>query len=265
MKQELGLAPVAAVVFGSGLGTGWQASAKFSREIPYEKIPHFSGVAVKGHEGSLALSPGDNGRGISLLALHGRRHFYEGIPPWEVVFPIRVLAGWGVKHLILTNASGSLNPKLKPGKLVMLKDHINLMGMNPLIGPNMASQGPRFPSLQQLYQNPLSRRVKKLAGAAKVNLSQGVYVAISGPSYETPAEVKAYRKLGGDLVGMSTVPEAITATHGGMMVTALAAVTNSCIQPSGDPNHDAVLKNAQKVDRDLTKLLLRLQQEGIKS
>ena len=264
-QKRLGPPPEVAVVFGSGLGAGWQARGKVERRLAYAKIPHFTPVAVKGHAGSLGLSPRGNSRSLSLLSLQGRRHYYEGLDPWEVVFPIRALAAWGVKRLVLTNASGSLNPRLRPGSLVALKDHINLMGFNPLMGPNLKEFGPRFPSLQNLYENPWTRRIKQVAKTCGLKMASGIYVAISGPSYETPAEVAAFRKLGGDLVGMSTVPEAIVAAHSGMEVAALAAVTNSCVVKGPAPNHEAVLRHAKKVDDQLTKLLLRLQREGIKS
>ena len=169
---------------------------------------------------------------------------------------------WGVKRLVLTNAAGSLRPRLKTGRLARISDHINLVGGNPLRGPNLDFLGPRFPSLDAAYENPFSQSLAKVARGLKMELPKGVYVGIAGPSYETQAEIRAYRVLGGDLVGMSTVYEAIAATHAGMQVAALSAVTNSCSK-KGPLDHKEVLKNARQMDGMLAKLLRTLLDKGL--
>jgi len=245
-------------VFGSGLGKKFLEQRSPQKSLTFSQIPHFGEVGVKGHQGKVHLIGTKKKRGNRLLILEGRRHFYEGIPPEELIFPYRVLAQWGLKRILLTNASGSLRKNLRVGNLVWIKDHINFMGINPLEGPNLENLGPRFPSLYKCYQNPLSEKIRKIARGLSISLSGGVYVAIRGPSYETLAEIKAFKKLGGDIIGMSTVPEAIASAHAGMQVAGLAAVTNSCVAARGPASHEEVLKQAIRVDQKLAKVLLRL-------
>ncbi|HKX13441.1 MAG TPA: purine-nucleoside phosphorylase, partial [bacterium] len=203
------------------------------------------------------------GKFSSALALRGRVHYYEGFGAEEVVFPVRSMAVWGVKRLLLTNASGSIRKSLKTGELVLIQDHLNLTGANPLRGPNLDSLGPRFPSLESTYKNSFAKKLEKTARGLKMKLARGVYVGIAGPSYETAAEIEAFRRLGGDLIGMSTVFEAIAATHAGMEVAALAAVTNSCLKLGEPPSHEEVLSQARQVDKRLTILLQALLNERI--
>lgn len=263
LKKNLGKAPSLGVVFGSGLGEEFLQEKKPTLSLSFQKVPHFGKTLVEGHSGKVCLF--SKGRGIkhSLVVLQGRRHYYEGLEPHELVHPYRSLALWGVKRLLLTNAAGALNKNFKPGELVMIEDHINLMGMNPLRGLNLDFLGPRFPSLAKLYKNSFSRGIQQITKSLKIPMKSGVYVGLAGPSYETPAEVKAYQKLGGDLVGMSTVPEAIAASHAGMEVAALSAVANSALQLTSGLAHEEVLSVAKMADRKLNKILLRLVQRGL--
>lgn len=263
LKQKFGEPPDLAVVFGSGLGEAFVSGRRSKKTLPYEKIPHFGKITVGGHPGHLHYFPRGRGNAWSLLVFHGRRHYYEGMHPSELVFPFRATALWGVKRILLTNAAGALRKGLKPGALVGIKDHINLMGFNPLRGPNIPSLGPRFPSLHQLYKGPLGKGLLRAARSCHVSMTQGVYVGLAGPSYETPAEVRAYQKLGGDLVGMSTVPEAIAATHAGMDVAGLSVVANSSDQMHLGLDHEEVLAQVLRGDGKLAKILLRLVQKGI--
>lgn len=250
-----GKPPAWAVVFGSGLGGKALEGVRVLRRAKFSQIPHFAAVGVAGHEGNLFLVKSREGRGAPGLFLEGRVHYYEGYAPETVVFPVRALAAWGVKQLLLTNASGSLSSHLGPGDLVQITDHLNFTGVNPLRGPNLDFLGVRFPSLASAYENAFSKKVAQAARAQKISLKKGVYVGIAGPSYETAAEVKAYRKLGGDLIGMSTVLEVIAAAHAGMQVAAVAAITNSCVQAHTVLNHQEVLKNARLGDVKLAKML----------
>jgi purine-nucleoside phosphorylase len=245
-----------AVVFGSGLGEDFLKQIKTRRLLKYSQVPHFASVGVAGHSGEIIQLDSKAIQGRSVIVLKGRIHYYEGYSPERVVFPLRALALWGVKRVLLTNASGSLNPQLKPGDLVWIRDHLNFTGNNPLMGPNLDFLGPRFPSLTQAYENSFSQAILKVAKDLKMVIKPGVYVGISGPSYETEAEISAFRKLGGDLIGMSTVFETIAAVHAGMTVAGLAAVTNSCLHRRFAPNHQEVLANAKRVDSKLSRLLL---------
>jgi xanthosine phosphorylase len=218
-ERAPGFTPRVGLVLGSGLGV--VADALGDRiEIPYGDLPGFKTGAVGGHAGTMVLGR----RGDTPVAVYsGRAHVYEGATAAEVAAPVRLLKALGAEAVILTCAAGSLDPANGPGSLVVLSDHINLMGFNPLSGPNDDAVGPRFPSLSGLYDADLRARLHAAAGAP---LPEGVYCAVAGPSFETPAEIRAFRTLGADLVGMSTVPEAIAARHCGLRVAAVAAVTN---------------------------------------
>lgn len=260
LKRRFGAAPDFAIVFGSGLGADFLKLHRKAQRIPYGEIPGWPRPKVDGHRGEALRI---EGKFSSALALRGRVHYYEGFSPEEVVFPVRSLALWGVKRLLLTNASGSIRKSLKPGALALIEDHINLTGANPLRGPNLDFLGTRFPSLDRTYKNSFAKKLEKVARGLKWKLPAGVYVGIAGPSYETAAEIEAFRRLGGDLVGMSTVFEAIAATHAGMEVAALAAVTNSCLKLGEPPNHEEVLSQAREVDKRLAVLLQRLLDERL--
>ncbi len=237
--------PEVGVVLGSGLGNVLNGKGT---SIRYGAIPHFPKSKVRGHAGVLQV--GD------VAVLRGRCHYYEGYSMQEVVRPIRVLAELGVKTVVLTNAAGSINPKYKPGELMMIEDHLNFMGGNPLRGGNLDDIGPRFPDMSDTYDPELRKKAVRVARAQKITLRKGVYVALAGPSYETPAEIRAYRKLGADVVGMSTVPEVIAARHAGMRVMAFSCITNLAAGLSVDPlSHDEVIETTQAASGDLARFL----------
>jgi xanthosine phosphorylase len=239
-QRAPGFTPRIGVVLGSGLGA--VADALTDRvEIPYGDLPGFRSTSVGGHAGRLVL--GRRGR-TPVAVLAGRAHLYEGSTASEVVTPVRMLKALGAEAVVLTCAAGSLDPANAPGSLVVFSDHINLQGFNPLAGPNDEATGPRFPSLSGLYDADLRRRLHEAAGEP---LPEGVYLAVMGPSFETPAEIRAFRTLGADLVGMSTVPEAIAARHCGLRVAAVAAVTNMA-EGMGDVelSHEQTLAEAAR-------------------
>lgn len=214
--------PQTAIIAGSGLGGALpRLTDKIS--VPYKDIPGFPSTTVKGHSGELVF-----GRMGSqdVVMMKGRFHYYEGRPLSFIAFPIRVLRALGVKNLVLTAAVGSLKPGLKPGNLVILKDHINLMGSNPLMGNHHPAFGEMFPDMNDPYDKALRREAVKLARKARVKAVEGIYTAVTGPSYETPAEVKVYRMLGGDIAGMSVVPETITARQLQLRVAGICWVSN---------------------------------------
>jgi purine-nucleoside phosphorylase len=222
VRSRSTLRPSLAVVLGSGLGA-FVKSLERATVIPYASIPHFPVATAVGHVGELAVGIC---QGVPLLVMAGRVHYYEGYSMAQVVFPIRVLGRLGVKTLILTNAAGSVNTTYKPGELMVIEDHINLMGANPLIGPNEDQLGPRFFDMSDAYDPALREIAEKACWKAGVTVRKGVYIAVSGPSYETPAEIKMARALGADAVGMSTVPEVIAARHLNMRVLGLSCITN---------------------------------------
>lgn len=214
--------PKIGVVLGSGLGA-WADTLDGARAIPYGDIPGMPSSAVVGHAGNLVL--GEKG-GVPIACLAGRVHAYEGHAPAKVVFGSRLLARLGAKAVLLTNAAGGLRRSFRPGDLMLIADHLNLMGMNPLAGRNVAELGPRFPDMTEAYGRKLRAAAKEAAAAAGVALSEGIYAALLGPSYETPAEIEMLRRLGADAVGMSTVPEVIALRHMGVSVAAISCITN---------------------------------------
>jgi purine-nucleoside phosphorylase len=216
------LRPKVALVLGSGLGAFADELTEATR-IPYEKIPGFPRSTAIGHAGRLVIGRIEN---VAVAAMQGRVHFYEGYTAQQVAFPMRVLGRLGVRSAILTNAAGGINKEYKQGALVVISDHINLQGINPLIGPNDERYGPRFPDMSQAYWKPY--REITLAEAKKLGIAapEGVYAALAGPNYETPAEIRYLRTIGADLVGMSTVPETLAARHTGIRVLGISCVTN---------------------------------------
>jgi purine-nucleoside phosphorylase len=255
------LRPSVGVVLGSGLGGFAQALEK-PAVIPYREIPDFPASTAIGHKGELVL--GTSG-GVPVAVMAGRVHLYEGYRPDEVVFPVRVLARLGVKVLILTNAAGSVNVNYKPGELMVISDHINLMGVNPLVGPNEEQLGPRFFDMSDAYDPALREIAEKACWKAGVTVRHGVYVAVSGPSYETPAEIRAFRTLGADAVGMSTVPEVIAARHMGVRVLAISCITNLAAGVSKKKlDHLEVLEVGRKAQASLNDVLARIIQEAAK-
>lgn len=244
-----------AIVLGSGLG-GFADELSAATAIPYAEIPGFARATVEGHAGRLVIGKiGDS----AVAAMQGRFHFYEGYSLEDVTFPIRVLKLLGVRTLILTNASGALNFEFTPGSLMVITDHLNLLGANPLIGPNDARFGPRFPDLSNTYAHELQEIVLMEARAMGMKMGRGVYASLSGPSYETPAEIHMVRTLGADAVGMSTVPEAIVARHMGMQVVGISCITNLAAGVSDEPvDHSQVMATGEQVREQFTELLRRV-------
>jgi purine-nucleoside phosphorylase len=222
LQARLGTVPPVAIVLGSGLGAFAEALSD-AIAIPYGDIVHWPAAAVVGHAGKLVAGR-FNGRAV--IALAGRAHLYEGHAPSVVTFPVRVLGRLGVKTIVLTNAAGGINTQFAQGALMVIDDHINLLGANPLIGPNDDRFGLRFPDMSEVYSRRLRALADESARAVNLRIEHGVYIAVPGPSYETPAEIRAFRALGADAVGMSTVPEAIAARHMGMDVLGISCISN---------------------------------------
>lgn len=244
-----------AVILGSGLGAFADSVAE-RVIIPYREIPHFPHSTVVGHAGHLVLGVLDR---VPVVVMQGRFHYYEGYDLNEVTFPVRVLGLLGVRRLIVTNAAGGINRQFRPGSLMLIRDHINLMGANPLRGPNDERFGPRFPDMTYAYSAALGEIARQAAREAGITLEEGVYVAVSGPSYETPAEIRMLRALGADAVGMSTVPEVIVARQMGLEVLGLAVIANLAAGVLDRPlHHEDVLDAAERVGPILTELLRRI-------
>jgi xanthosine phosphorylase len=245
-------APRLAIILGSGLGGIARAIAD-PITLPYADLPGFPVSRVAGHENRLVL-----GRlgGLKVACLEGRVHFYEGAGPGAMMVPIRALQRAGIATLLLTNAAGSLRPEVGSGRLMLISDHINLQPGSPLTGPNDDSYGPRFPSLRDAYDPVLRLRLKMVARLLGIDLSEGVYLACSGPHFETPAEIRAFRVLGADAVGMSTVPEVILARHCGLRVCAVSVITNLAEGLAEDsPSHQQTLALAERASGDLGRLI----------
>lgn len=251
IKRLSSLRPTLALVLGSGFHHV-RPELDIAARVPYAKLPGFPKPTVPGHVGELLV--GKLG-GTPVIVLSGRAHFYEGHPLDQVTFAVRTLAAYGVRDVLFTNAAGSINPKYRVGEFMLLADHINFMGGNPLRGP-IAPGLPRFVDLTQAYDAKLSALVVRAARTAKVKLQRGVYLAVSGPSYETPAEVRAFAWLGADAVGMSTVPEVIVARQHGLRVAAVSCLTNLAAGLSKSPlSHEEVLTTAERVKRRAARLL----------
>jgi len=255
--------PAIGVVLGSGLGD-FVNQLTDTTIIDYQDIPHFPKTTVDGHAGKLVI--GKLGQ-HEVILMQGRYHYYEGYSMQEVTFPIRVFRLLGVKTLIVTNACGGLNPNFSPGDLMLITDHINFTGDNPLIGKNIDELGPRFPDMSRAYDPELQNHVKHAADRLNIPLQQGVYVAISGPSYMTKAELKMLRYIGGDAVGMSTVPEVIVANHMQMKVIGLSCITDMAIPEELKPlTHEEVIRVANETkpafERLLKEIILTLEIES---
>ncbi len=252
------LRPSIGVVLGSGLGA-FTESLEGAVAVPFAEIPHFPTSTVVGHSGALVVG---RCRGVPVAVLNGRVHFYEGYPLGEVVFPVRVLGRLGVRTLVLTNAAGAINVSFAPGDLMVIQDHINLLG-NPLLGPNEDALGPRFPDMSEAYDRGLRHAAESACQAAGVRCHRGVYVSIHGPSYETPAEIRMFRTMGADAVGMSTVPEVIAARHMGMRVAGLSCLTNMAAGVTDRKlDHREVLATGERVKAALLEVLARLVREA---
>jgi len=245
--------PRIGLVLGSGLGPVVDAIEN-QIVLDYNQIPGFKKTSVEGHSGSLIRGTIS---GVEVAVMQGRVHFYEGHTLDEVVFPARVMASLNLDALILTNASGGINSKYRPGEIVMIKDHINLTGNNPLIGPNKNEWGPRFPDMTYAYNPEIRAQFQNVAKQLKIDLKEGNYVGVSGPTYETPAEINMFRIVGGDMVGMSTVPEVIAAHHMGAKVAALSCVSNMAAGMTSDKlDHDDIKDVALLGVEKMKKLLI---------
>jgi xanthosine phosphorylase len=245
--------PRVGIVLGSGLGAVAEAVAD-AVTVPYAELPGFPRPSVAGHAGRAVL-----GRiaGVPVAVLEGRAHVYEGGDLEALRVPVRALRAAGAEILVLTNAAGSLRPEVGPGRLMAISDHINLTGVNILAGPNDEAIGPRFPSLRDAYDPDLRARLAATADELGIPLAEGVYLAVSGPSFETPAEIRAFARLGADAVGMSTIHETLVARHCGLRVLAVSAITNLAEGLSAEPlSHEQTLRDAQRAAGDLSRLLL---------
>jgi purine-nucleoside phosphorylase len=252
LRDRIGATPDLGIVLGSGLGD-FTGALLDSVSIPYADIPHWPRSAVVGHAGTLVV--GTLG-GRRVAALSGRAHFYEGHTLQVATFATRVLGVLGVRTLVLTNAAGGINVSFKPGTLMVIDDHINLLGTNPLVGANDERFGPRFPDMTEAYSKRLRRVADEASRACGVPIAHGVYVAVHGPSYETPAEIRFLRTIGADAVGMSTVPETIAGRHMGMEILGISCITNPAAGVLPEPLvHDEVMAVARRVRAEFSALL----------
>lgn len=250
--EKTSLRPRIGLVLGSGLG-GFADELSGAARIPYSDIPHFPQSTAIGHAGQMVIGAL---AGIPVIAMQGRVHLYEGYSPQQVTFPVRVFGRMGVRSVIFTNAAGGINLEYQQGALVLIRDHINLQGHNPLVGPNDDRFGLRFPDMTRAYSPTYREIARKAAQSLGKKLNEGVYAALLGPSYETPAEIRYLRTIGADLVGMSTVPEVIAARHMGMQALAISCVTNMAAGILDQPlNHLEVLETAERVRGDFVALL----------
>jgi purine-nucleoside phosphorylase len=246
--------PTVGLILGSGLNPLAEA-LEAATLIPYKEIPHFPHANVAGHAGRLLLG---QLAGHELLVMQGRAHFYEGYSSAQITLPVRVMQALAIPTLIVTNASGGINPTFRVGDLMLIVDQINLTGHNPLRGPNLAEFGPRFPSMTHPYHPDLMHLARQAATHLNIPLREGVYAGLAGPSFETPAEIRFLRTIGADAVGMSTVPEVIVANHGGMRVLGISSISNIAVQEQTteiETTHEEVLASGQTILPKLTALL----------
>ena len=244
--------PAIGMVLGSGLGD-FADTLEDAVRIPYAEIPNFPVPTAPGHVGALVFG---KKQGKEVVVLQGRIHFYEGLSQQKITLPIRVLAAMGIKTLVLTNAAGGVNLDFGPGTLMMISDHINYSGANPLIGQNLDAFGPRFPDVSDVYTKAIRAKVKAVAAEAGMKIREGVYMMFSGPNYETPAEVRMARIVGADAVGMSTVPEALVAAHCGMQVVGMSCITNMAAGVLDVKlDHSEVVETANRVHDEFHQLL----------
>lgn len=240
------LKPQVGITLGSGLSR-FANEVEIAAEIPYEKIPHFSPPSIDGHPGKLIL--GKVGE-VTAAILQGRIHYYEGHTMEEVVYPTRVLSQLGIEKLILTNAAGGLDPEMRPGDFMIITDHINLTGNNPLVGPNIAELGLRFPDMSEPYDQKMGHLAESILKELNIRYGRGVYCGVSGPTYETAAEVRYLQKIGGSAVGMSTVPETIAAKHMGLRVFGISCISNLATGISKTPiTHEEVKETTALVEK----------------
>lgn len=251
IRDHFDLKPKIGIILGSGLDI--LEKEKDVKSIDYRDIPYFPVSTVEGHAGKLGVYEIE---GVPTLVMRGRFHYYEGYSLAEVTFPIRVMKLLGIEILIVTNASGGINPSFKPGDIMLIEDHINLMGNNPLIGRNEEVFGPRFPDMTQAYDRELLEIAQKAAKDLGIDVKKGVYMAVAGPSYETPAEIRAFERLGADAIGMSTVPEVIVARHCGIRVLGISSIANLAAgKGCGKLSHEDVVEGSRKSAKNFERLL----------
>lgn len=249
-----GFLPEIGLILGSGLGDLADEFCEYS--IPYEKIPGFVSSTVPGHKGHLVFA---EVMGKRVVMMQGRNHYYEGYSMKDITYPVKVMKKLGVKTVIITNAAGAVNKSYRPGDFMIITDHLNFMGENPLVGPNDDSLGVRFPDMSAIYDKQLIKCADAASRIFGINLKHGVYVATSGPSYETPAEVKMFRYMGGDAVGMSTVPEAIVANYCGMKVLGISCISNFASGISSKTlSHEEVIEITNKFKPQFKSLILQI-------
>jgi purine-nucleoside phosphorylase len=258
IAPRLAAAPEWGIILGTGQGD-WAARLTGGGCLAYEELPHFPQATSPSHAGRLCWG---QLAGKQVMLCQGRFHAYEGYALSQVTFPVRVMAGLGVKTLIVTNAAGGLNPLFKAGDLMLITDHINLMGDNPLVGDNIDTWGPRFPDMSQVYDRELQEATEKVALRLGIGLRQGVYVAVKGPSLETPAETRFLRMIGADAVGMSTVPEVITAVHAGLRVLGISVLSNLNLPDAMVPIAiEAIIETVARAEPHLVELVLGVMQK----
>ncbi|EKN69673.1 purine nucleoside phosphorylase [Neobacillus bataviensis LMG 21833] len=247
LKEKYANTPRIGLILGSGLGVLAEEITN-PVKIPYNEIPDFPVSTVEGHAGQLVFGMLN---GIEVVAMQGRFHFYEGYSMDKVTFPVRVMKELGIEMLIVTNAAGGVNESFSAGDLMIITDHINNMGTNPLIGPNDSNLGVRFPDMSEAYSKELRVVAKEIAGRLNINVKEGVYFGNPGPVYETPAEIRMVRAMGGDAVGMSTVPEVMVARHSGMKVLGISCISNMAAGILDQPlSHDEVIETTERVKAD---------------
>lgn len=253
LKNRIPIQPKIGVILGSGLSSCFSCSAN-SKIFPWSKIPNFPLASVKGHTGEFVFTSLE---GKNVVIQKGRIHHYEGRSMEEIVFPIRVMNLLGVERIIITNAAGAINRDFEVGNFVLISDHINMIGDNPLRGVNIDELGPRFPNLNDAYSVSLRNLAQRIAKKQGLEVKEGVYVATPGPMYETPAEIKAYQQMGADLVGMSTVPEVIAAGHCGLEILGISCITNMAagIEPDTELSHQEVLETTERRKLPFAKLI----------
>jgi purine-nucleoside phosphorylase len=245
IKSKTHFKPEVGIILGSGLGS-FVKEMNVDTTIPFHEIPNFSQTTVEGHKGNLILGTVGTTR---VVALQGRIHYYEGHSMEKVAFPTRTMAMLGIKTLFITNSAGGMNENMESGDMMVIDDHINLMGSNPLTGPNLKQLGPRFPDMTEAYDKVLSNKLYETMNKHKIRTHRGVYCAVSGPTYETPAEIRYLKAIGGNAVGMSTAPEVIAANHLGLRVCAVSCITNKAAGLSKQKlSHDEVTETAKKVE-----------------
>jgi purine-nucleoside phosphorylase len=255
IKERISARPETGIILGTGLG-GLADEIEILDSLPYGEIPHFPVSTVDGHAGRLIYGKLGN---KEVLAMQGRFHYYEGYPMEEVTFPVRVLKLLGISRLFVSNASGGLNPEWHIGDIVLINDHINFFPEHPLRGKNETELGPRFPDMSKVYDERLLNKAKLIGLEFNINLKEGVYIGVQGPTFETPAEYRMFRVLGGDIIGMSTVPEVIVARQMGMRVFAISIITDSGV--SGEIveiSHEEVQQVAMKAEPKMTMIMKKL-------